>query len=445
MRSLTIAGTIVLVFVALTVAAVDKDAVEAVEANIFQENSLVRISVEDTDGNFGIGTSSTHPRPCETLLYGFGCGSTSSTTNIKVRVDGLVYNLMGLTAICDGEATHVSTSVVGNSIESQYSLPQNITALVRHTPVAFDAETGAILTETLVTNDDGASHDIGVLYEYDTEVADNDSARLAAGGVFYDVETCFDDPAFTFWEAVEDTFPPAAGDLVGRGTLVGGDAVAPDRFGVGQWGDFFNICWDYTCDGQSYSDSAVFYRWDPVTVAAGGGQRRVATYYGVGSIDVTQGDLAISLSHPTSLSCDAGGNLTPNPFDLNAVVTNTTTASCSQVQAELVLPAGLTTTDPLTVDLGSIAAGDSDQAGWSVTASGDPCNADLAMTVNVTSSDCSPNSADSDVYVPCCGTAPTPTPPIPDADPVPTQTPLGVAVLVLALLAGGVLILYRRR
>ena len=150
------------------------------QANIFLENSLVRISVEDTDGNFGIGTSSTNPRPCESLLYGFSCGGSSSTTNIKVRVDGQVWDLADQTGDCDGEATYVSSIVVGGSIESRWTIPSPaLSVLVKHTPVLFDATTGAILTETFVTNNDptGAPHDIGVLYEYDTEVADNDAVR----------------------------------------------------------------------------------------------------------------------------------------------------------------------------------------------------------------------------------------------------------------------------
>jgi len=418
------------------------------EANVFVENTLVRASVEDADGNYGIGTSSAHPsRPCETLLYGFGCGDTSSTSNIIVRVDGLSWTLMGLAGNCDGDATHVSTAVSGSSVVSSFTIPTpSLSIQVRHTPVSFDADTAAILVETTVTNNSAASHQIGVLYEYDTEIADIDDARIAAGGSFIDVETCFDNPTFDFWEAAENGFPPGATDLLGRGTLVSGGAVPPDRFGIGQWGDFWDICWDYICDGQSYGDSAVFMRWDPVTVGPAA-SRTVGTYYGVGAVDTTSGDLSISLSAPSALSC-VNGSLSPNPFGLTAFVTNTTGGRCLDVTATLTLASGLTTTDPLSVSLGILDPNETDQGFWNVTATGNPCNADLAYSVEVTSSNCATNVNDSDVTVPCCNGGPTPTPTptmTPTTPAIPTMGNVGILVLVVLIAAvGGILVAFRR-
>ncbi len=364
------------------------------QANIFLENSLVRISVENTDGNFGIGTSSTNARPCESLLYGFSCGGSSSTTNIKVRVDGQVWDLADQTGNCDGEATYVSSIVVGGSIESRWTIPSPaLSVLVKHTPVLFDATTGAILTETFVTNNDptGAPHDIGVLYEYDTEVAGNDSSEIAAGGTWYPNETCFASVPFTYWEAFEDQVPPQAGDLIGRGTVTGGGAVTPDRFAIGYWGDMYDACWDYTCSGDPYGDSAVIYWWDEDSVAASA-TRRVGTYYGVGNVQVAEGDLAISLSAPSTLQCD-GTDITPNPFGLTAFVTNTTGGTCTNVVATLTPSAASSTGDPLMVNLGSLTSGQTLQAFWNVTASGDPCGRALGYTVEVVSADCARRTA----------------------------------------------------
>jgi hypothetical protein len=422
------------------------------QANIFLENSLVRISVDDTDGSFGIGTSSTNPRPCESLLYGFSCGGSSSTTNIKVRVDGQVWDVLGSTGSCDGDATFVSAAIVGGSIESRYTIPTpQLSILVKHTPVLFDATTGAILTETFVTNNDptGAPHDIGVLYEYDTEVADNDSSEIAAGGTWYPNETCFPSVPFTYWEAFEDQVPPQAGDLIGRGTVTGGAAVTPDRFAIGYWSSMVDACWDYTCSGDPYGDSAVIYWWDEASVAASA-TRRVGTYYGVGSVQIAQGDLAISLSAPSTLQCD-GVDITPNPFGLTAFVTNTTGGTCTNVVATLTPNSGLSTGDPLAVNLGSLTSGQTLQAYWDVTASGDPCGGAIGYSVQVVSADCETNTATSAVTVPCCTGEVTPTPtstprvtPTP-AMPVPALGRGGLLIFVGLLAALGAGLLFLRR
>ncbi len=413
MKGLNVRACVISIGLILTIVAVggaaDKTgrAPSSPQAFIHLENSLVRIEVDDTDGNFGIGTSSLHPRPCETLLYGFDCGDTSSTSNIKVSVDGAIWDLADQTGNCDGEATYVSSTIVGDSIESRWTIPSPaLSVLVKHTPVLFDATTAAILTETFVTNNSGTSHQIGVLYEYDTEVADNDSAEIAAGGTWYPNETCFASVPFTYWEAFEDTVPPGAGDLIGRATMTGGAAVPPDRMAIGQWGDFVDVCWLYDCDGEPYGDSAVIYWWDEDPVAAAA-TRRVGTYYGVGDVSIAQGDLAITLSAPSSLQC-RDLNPEPNPFGLTAFVTNTTGGLCSGVSATLTLSPGLTTGSPLTVPLGGIAAGDTNQAFWNVTATGDPCDAAIGYEVTVTSTDCGGNVANDTVTVPCC-TLVTPT------------------------------------
>ncbi len=420
------------------------------QANIFLENSLVRISVENTDGSFGIGTSSTNPRPCEALLYGFGCGDNSDTTNIKVRVDGQVWDVIGELDWCDGTATHVSTMIVGGSIESRYTIPTpQLSVLVKHTPVLFDATTGAILTETFVTNNDptGAQHSIGVLYEYDTQVADNDATEIAAGGTWYPNETCFQSVPFTYWEAFEDQVPPQAGDLIGRGTVTGGGAVTPDRFAVGYWGAMVDACWDYQCSGDPYGDSAVIYWWDEAAVVATA-TRRVGTYYGVGDVQVAEGDLAISLSAPSALQCD-GFDLTPNPFGLTAFVTNTTGGTCTNVVATLTPSSGLSTGDPLIVNLGSLTSGQTQQAFWNVTASGDPCGTAISYTVQVVSANCTTNNSTGTVTVPCCtGEAtPTPTPRVTPSPvmPVPALGRGGLLIFVGLLAALGAGLLFLRR
>ena len=393
---------------------------------IYLENQLVRITVNDNDGSFVIGTSEQHPtRPCERLLYGFECTEASpGTSRVLVRIDGMNYNVTGSDPGCDGNFTHVESSIQGDTIVSIFSLSTPpIEVHIIHTPIIFTETTGAILTETYVINNDTTSHEIGVLYEYDTMIANNDAAELAAGGEWYPNETCFDNPTFTYWEAFEGSIPPEPDDLVGRGTLSGGDAVPPDRFAVGYWSSFVDVCWDYDCSGSEYDDSATLYWWNPQEVEPEG-MIRVATYYGVGEVELTPGELSISLSYPNLLQC-VEGEISPNPFGLTAYITNTGQSSCENVNVELALNEGLVTEDPLSVDLGTILSGETKQAYWTITALGIPCDEDINFDVAVSSDTCDPNNASGGVFVPCCGT-PTPEPtftPTATFTPEPTSTP----------------------
>jgi len=160
----------------------------------YLENNLVRIAVEDLDGSFGIGTSSVHPtRPCLPLLYGYSCAGNSSTSRINVNVDGAIWLVAGYhsSSCTSNYSTYVSTVINGGSIESRWTIPSPpLSVLVKHTAVDFGSGNAGVLTETFVTNNDGTAHNIGVLYEYDTMVAANDAAELAAGGAWYPYETC---------------------------------------------------------------------------------------------------------------------------------------------------------------------------------------------------------------------------------------------------------------
>ena len=210
-----------------------------------------------------------------------------------------------------------------------------------------------------------------------------------------------------------------------------------------------NACWDYQCSGDPYGDSAVIYWWDEDAVAASA-TRRVGTYYGVGDVQVAEGDLAISLSAPSTLQCE-GVDLTPNPFGLTAFVTNTTGGTCTNVVVTLTPSAGLGTGDPLMVNLGSLTSGQTLQAFWNVTASGDPCGTALSYTVDIVSADCASNSATDTVVVPCCTGEITPTPtstpqvtPTP-FEPVPALGRGGLLVFVGLLAALGAGLLFLRR
>ena len=143
----------------------------------------------------------------------------------------------------------------------------------------------------------------------------DDAAQLYFGPDYVTTETCFDAPyAYPYWDAI-----PSSGGLVGRGTITGGAAVSPDHIAYGQWGHFVGVCWNEACTGSPYGDSAVRYLWDEAAVNYGA-SRNVATYYGVGQIDVTPGVLSIG-AIPPALEC-VNNTVTPNPYQVVVNITN---------------------------------------------------------------------------------------------------------------------------
>jgi hypothetical protein len=395
-------------------------------AYIYLENALVRVSVDDSTGSYALGTSSIHPTgPCERFSYAFDCTSGYGwSSHVIVEVDGVPYLAGGNSISCATDATHVVTSIVGNSIISNYTIASPPIAFqLIHTPEIYSPSTGGILLQTAITNNDSVSHDIAVLYEYDTMVADNDGANLSAGGVWYPGETCFDNPTFTYWEGFEDTFPPDPGDLISRGILEGAGCVRPDRFAIGQWTNLYYVCWSYACTGQVYTDSAVLYWWNAETVDPGS-TKTIGTSYGLGEVTSAPGDLTITMSYTTNLTC-VGGDLSPNPFGLTAYISNAGSTTCSGISVLLNLNPGLSTADPNPVAISSLGPSQTEQVYWDILASGNPCDTDIAFLVDVTSADCDPNSANGAVTVPCCAT------PTPIA--VPATGPMGIGMLLFTL------------
>jgi hypothetical protein len=358
-------------------------------------NSLVCVQLGD-DGEFNIGTS-------DGRSLSFFYPSAPWSSNIIIAVDGLHYPLELVSRpACDGGATFDSWSNDGTSMVANFTLLGYIHVEVIHTPVLFSATAGAILTRTVVTNNDptGATHSIGVLYEYDTTVDGDDAAQLYLGPNYVNVETCYDAPfPAAYWDAI-----PASGSLVGRGTISGGQAVTPDHMAFGSWGAFYAVCWPYTCSGNPYGDSSVLYWWDEQPVPSNG-TRTVATYYGVGAQNVAPGNLRITVSQPP-LECDRLAGVVPNPFQLLVDVANTGDLPCENVVLTMSNGAGpggsatITSTNPQVI--GTLAGGSHAAMSFTAQLSAVPTGGCVDFQAMVSSSTCDSNLINFCVEVPPC-------------------------------------------
>ncbi|MCK5119623.1 MAG: hypothetical protein KAQ78_08570, partial [Candidatus Latescibacteria bacterium] len=167
--------------------------------------------------------------------------------------------------------------------------------------------------------------------------------------------------------------------------------------------------WEYTAGGGEYGDSAVGIWWNPVAIASGG-SRTVSTFYGLGQGSVSTGILSLNLSAPSSLS-ETDGELSPNPFEVNVLVSNTGGIPADGVEATITLPSGLSLASgesaTKSVNPSSIASGQTGQVSWSVLASEETEEMALRYEVEVTSttSGISPNSIEKSITIPATTTA----------------------------------------
>src|SRR5581483_2279148 len=117
-----------------------------------------------------------------------------------------------------------------------------------------------------------------------------------------------------------------------------------------------NPATSFGCSGGSCDSAYAVYR-NPAALAAGA-SRTYVTYYGVGGLSVSSGNLGVGISSPAALS--VGSNAyNPTPFTANATITNTPASTATGVQASITLPAGLRLVSGETVShtVGNMAAG----------------------------------------------------------------------------------------
>jgi hypothetical protein len=369
---------------------------EASRSLLNSSNGQVTVNVTDAasswPGRFTIGTATGEP-----LLYGHGAFDPQ-TSYIRILVDGVVY----------GPGTFVSGSydvailpsagpaLVGSSIVTSW-LAGGVTLTQTLTPTVVGGQ-GTVRIEYDVVSD-SSPHDVALLLEMDTQVDANDAAPISTSAGYTAVETCFETGFVpNIWQAFESAPDQGPEFLVGCGILNGFGATLPDRFAVGAWSAFYNASFNYACTGNPYGDSGVLLWWEAGILEAGE-SAHYQTYYGTCDVQTQPGNLSLSLGGNTELSCD-NGQLTPNPFDVNLLVTNTGGDRCLDVQAIIIPGAGLTGGAP--VNLGDLESGEVGAAGFQLTADGSICGTYLTYTIEVSSLTCPPNIIYGEILVPCC-------------------------------------------
>ncbi len=335
---------------------------------------------DENGGRFTIGTAAG-----QYLLYGHGYDP--GTSWVKLSVDG-VESALGIP-----EAPYVS----GDGIVTRWTLG-DIRLVQTLTPVLVGGQ-GTVRIEFDVENLGGVAHDVGVLLQMDTMVNGNDAAPISTSAGYAAIETCFtglDVP--NSWQAFEEGPNQDPSLLVGCGILNGFGATLPDRFAVGRWSWFYGAGFGYECEPVGYGDSAVLLWWSALNLAPAATDH-FQTYYGT-CVEYTQpGDLSLSLTGSQGLSCD-NGEINPNPFDVNLLVTNTGAQPCYAVMANVTTNAGLTGGGLLPV--GDLYPGQTIQVGFFLSALDEFCGGYGYFNIDVFSETCPTNNISRELSIPCC-------------------------------------------
>ncbi|MBN1857451.1 MAG: hypothetical protein JW846_10930 [Dehalococcoidia bacterium] len=118
---------------------------------------------------------------------------------------------------------------------------------------------------TTVTNNDDVTHEVGIRYEWDLMIADDDDAWFARrnpDASFTQDELIYEPPNFERFETTDDPGNPTFsvfGSVNGPQGVFSPDPTPPDRFIFGEWAQY--DAWDYYEGSDPSSDSAVLYYW----------------------------------------------------------------------------------------------------------------------------------------------------------------------------------------
>jgi len=350
------------------------------------------------DGQFNIGAYPAADGSQTTgswdLSYRWGNSPWSSFST--VRVDGSAYR-------CDTSLTvvKVPTDVDATSNVTQWKTTTGILVTQRLSLVTNSA-TGrqdVAQIEYTVKNTGTAAHSVGLRLMIDTEINYNDHALFRVPGVgALTTQQEFTGAAVPRGIYVFDT----PSDTTHIAFVADGFAgPAPNRIVFGRWPSISSSTWDYVVDPTLIiGDSAYVMYWDPTTLGAGQSRTYISSYgLGASSFDLRP-PLALGVYGPSQLGV-VNGAYSPNPFDVSAWVSDVGTVPASNVQAKIVLPAGLElVSGSPTQTLGALAVNQEKQASWSVRALPNGSASTLSYEVTVWGDNTDPKTVTRTLAVP---------------------------------------------
>jgi len=363
------------------------------KAILSAQNDTIKVQLDDIDGQFNIGKRVGNV----TLTYAFPSSPWSSWT--VLYIDGVPYssdfgagtNPTGSVQLGSGSVTF-PFSIVPHSGDSSYIhggwWQDSVSLYQTLMPVYVEHDTfkdAFIYIKYQAINHGPSSHVIGIMLQLDTMLDSNDAAELTTVWSSADIEDSWEADSVPPWWYAWETGPPLASpsDVMAMGILDGFDAVKPDKFAVGSWGNFHNALWGYSTTGTTYWDSAVLYWWGLDTIAPGD-TLVGATYYGIGH-PFMSGDFTFVVDEIEVENCV----YSPNPFDFFVLFTNSSAAALNNPEIHIDLPTGLvlaTGSEDTLLNSGSpLSSFSSATMSWDIAIAGPPVGDSIRVWVTSSS------------------------------------------------------------
>lgn len=348
-------------------------------------NEYIRIIINtlpENMGRFSVGTTGGDPDRTgdefQHLIYG-GEEPWTSYTTIRIGNENWVYgnptNRRAGRAALYGELIQEPTRE-GNSLISSWQLGP--IRVEQRLSFARSSTTGLLDTAKIeynLYNSDSVSHLVGVRLLLDTMLGQNDGApfRLSDQAILTDTILLKDEMP-DFWQAFDSLSNP---QVMAQGTLRGSEVTTPDRVYFTNWGSVVDGLWnfdfqlgrDFNRAGEFELDSAIALFWDQEPLSPNE-SRTYVSYYGLGGVTISPGDISVGLSSPTEVTADQRHQET---FTIIAYIQNNGEGEARDVIANLMLPEGLKLigNDRPNRNLGNLEVGETEQTSWQVLATGE--------------------------------------------------------------------------
>lgn len=296
-----------------------------------------------------------------------------TTSNFIVKIDNytLPFYRISTANIVDGDSISDS-GIINDTVEC--------TRTLTFIPNKVNGNKNVVEIKHTVKNITDENHEIGGRVMLDTMLGSNDCAPFRIQGVGATTTRLqFDgDEIPAMYQAFDSLENPS---IVSTGYFATG-SLRPDHVQFNNFWTSESAFYPDSLVGNEIGDSVVNSIWEPVTLAPGE-SRDYITYYGLGELDVTSGNLTLGATRTTSSFEVADDGKGYKPVSITTYLKNSSNVNVNNAKVELDLPDGVyfENTDT-TANFNTLAPSEEKQNTWVLNA--DPSYEEKTVTVKVT-------------------------------------------------------------
>lgn len=271
------------------------------ELTVSDDTEIEELGGEAYPGIYTVCTGDDHPFPNADVLYnGADHSPGSSYLSVRDYTMGVVYTSLPELSSPEPSGSYAIACLGGGG--SDFSVSGNRATTTWYPGGDLEVEqvtavegtklsNSRVRITTKVTNNDTEIHQVGIRYEWDLMIADDDDAWFATrdpDSGFMQDEKVYTPPNFDRFETTDDPGDPSFsvfGSVDGPQGAFSPNPTPPDRFIFGEWAEY--DAWDYFEGSDPGEDSAVLYYWgyddgnSPITLSPGASVSVTAYLYAI--------------------------------------------------------------------------------------------------------------------------------------------------------------------